>query len=268
VIRRITRAAATALAMLALANPAVAAERATLTVFAAASLDAPLRDLAREFERKEHVVRVRFNLAGSQQLAAQLRAGAQADVFASADERWMAFADSAGLLAAPAVVFARNSLTVIVPRANPARIARLEELARPGIKLVLGASAVPVGQYSREMLGRLGRQPGFPRDYTQRVLANVVSEEENVRGVVNKVQLGEADAGVVYRSEVTPALARHVRELPVPDAVNVQATYPVAVVRGARARALAERFVALLLSANGQAVMARHRMQPARAEVR
>ena len=254
--------------LLVLAASASAAERVTLTVFAAASLDAPLRELAREFERAEPGVRVRFNLAGSQQLAAQLEQGAAADVFASADERWMAHADSAGVLTGRPVVFAHNVLVVIIPHTNPARISRLQDLTRPGIQLVVGASAVPVGLYTREMLARLAAQPDYPKDFARRVLANVVSEEESVRGVVNKVQLGEADAGVVYRSDVTAALARYVSELPLPAAVNVRATYPVAVVRGSAQRARAERFVALLLSARGQAILARHRMLPATAAAR
>lgn len=246
-----------------LAGEVRAAPPTALRVFAAASLDAPLRELAREFEQSERGVKVRFNLAGSQQLAAQLQQGAEADVFATADERWMAFADSLGLLVATPTVFAHNALTVIVPRTNPGRIARLQDLARPGLKLVLGASAVPVGQYAREMLARLGAEQGYPSGYARRVLANLVSEEESVRGVVNKVQLGEADAGVVYVSDVTPVLRRYVKELPVPASANVIATYPVAIVRGTPRRALGERFVALLLSARGQAILTRHRMLPA-----
>ncbi len=251
-----------AIGFVALASTIHAAEPTTLRVFAAASLDAPFRELARAFEKSEPGVKVRFNLAGSQQLAAQLQQGAQADVFATADERWMAFADSLGLLTGAPKVFAHNSLTVIVPRTNPGRIARLHDLARPGLKLVLGASTVPVGQYAREMLVHLGAERGFPAGYARRVLANLVSEEESVRGVVSKVQLGEADAGVVYVSDVTPLLARYLKELPVPASSNVVATYPVAIVRGTRAKSLAERFVALLLSAKGQAILTRHRMLP------
>ncbi|MEO5988770.1 MAG: molybdate ABC transporter substrate-binding protein [Candidatus Eisenbacteria bacterium] len=245
------------------ALPVFGGEPSTLTVFAAASLDGPFRELAREFERAEPGVRVRLNLAGSQQLAAQLRQGAKADVFASADARWMAFADSIGVLAAPAMVFAHNSLTVIVPGANPAHITRLQDLARPGIKLVLGAEAVPVGHYSRAMLRNLAQLPGYAPDFAPRVLANTVSEEENVRAVANKVQLGEADAGIVYRSDVTLALARHVREFAVPDAANVVVAYHIAILRSARDRAAAGRFVAMLRSPKGRAILARYRMKSA-----
>jgi molybdate transport system substrate-binding protein len=123
---------------------------------------------------------------------------------------------------------------VIFPRTNPARIARLQDLGRSGVKLVLGAEAVPVGHYSREVLQNLSRARGFDGRFGRRALANVVSEEENVKAVVGKVQLGEADAGLCYRSDVTPAVSRDVRMLTIPDSLNAPATYPLR--DGARSR--------------------------------
>jgi molybdate transport system substrate-binding protein len=155
------------------------------------------------------------------------------------------------------LVFARNRLVMIVPRTNPARIARLQDLARRGIKLVIGAEAVPVGAYSREMLRNLSAAEGFDPDYARRVLANVVSEEENVKGVVGKVQLGEADAGIVYRSDVTPSLARFVRTFEIPQSANVLASYPIAVPAGSKAPELARAFIAMLLSPPGQDALRR-----------
>lgn len=251
-----------------LASVATGAERPTLTVFAAASLAAPFHELAREVERTEPGVRVQLNLAGTQQLVAQLRQGARADVLAAADERTMAIADSSGLLAGPSVVFAHNALAVIVPRTNPAGLARLEDLARPGIKLVICADAVPAGHYTRQLLARLALQPGFRKDFARRVLSNTVSEEEHVRAVFNKVQLGEADAGVVYRSDVSEQRTTQVRVLPVPEAANVLTAYPIAVLRSATDRARAERFVTLLRSAKGQAILTRHGMRPSHAGAR
>ena len=161
-----------------------------------------------EASRRSHPgLTVRFNFAGSQQLALQIEQGAPADVFASADQRWMSYATEKGLVDGRRQVFARNRLVAIVPRTNPARIGSLQDLARRGIKLVLAAEAVPAGKYSREALQNLAGAPGFPPEYDRRVLANVVSQEENVKAVVAKVQLGEADAGLVYRSDVTPAVA-------------------------------------------------------------
>jgi molybdate transport system substrate-binding protein len=181
-------------------GPAPAGE---LTVFAAASLTEAFRELAG--------TTVRFNFAGSQQLALQIEQGARADVFASADQRWMDYARERNLIEGESRVFVHNRLVAIVPKANPARIRGLEDLARRGVKLVVGAEAVPVGRYSREVIRNLGGVRGFPPGYADRVFANVVSQEENVKSVVAKVQLGEADAGFVYRSDVTPQVARYIR---------------------------------------------------------
>ncbi len=234
-----------------------------ITVFAAASLKDAFADIAQVLARRDPPISVRFNFAGSQQLALQLHQGARADVFASADQRWMQAVRDSGLIAGTPRVFARNRLVVITPAANPGRVDRLEDLSRRGLKLVLAAEAVPVGKYSREALSRLAGAPGFGPDYPARVLRNVVSQEENVKAVVAKVQLGEADAGIVYRSDVTPAVRRAVRQIEIPDQYNVLATYPVAVLRAAAQPAAAQAFVALVLSDEGQALLARYGLLPA-----
>lgn len=244
--------------------PALAARATrTLQVFAAASLADGFGELGRRLEAREPGLAVRFNFAGSQQLAAQLGQGAAADVFASADERWMEAVRAGGLLAGDPVVFARNELVVIVPRTNPGRIANLADLARGGIKLVLGADAVPVGRYARTALRNLSRDPALGPDYATRVLRNVVSEEENVKSVAGKVQLGEADAGIVYRSDVTPSLARFLTVIEIPPGANVVASYPVALLRGGREGAAARAFVDLVLSPEGQRVLERRGLLPA-----
>jgi molybdate transport system substrate-binding protein len=243
--------------LLALAPPARAADQANLAVFAATSLSDAFQEAARVLQR-ERGWRIALNLAGSQQLAAQLEHGAAADVFASADARWMDYMRERNLLAGEARPFVRNRLVVIVPRTNPARIDRLEHLARRGVKLVLGAEAVPVGRYSRWVLDSLARAPGFPPDFARRVLRNVVSEEENVRAVVGKVQLGEADAGLVYRSDVAGSAGRHVKTIAIPDSCNVIASYPIAVLREAPNAAAAAGFVEFLLSPRGQELLERH----------
>jgi molybdate transport system substrate-binding protein len=201
---------------------------------------------------------VRYNFAGSQQLALQLEQGARADVFASADQRWMHHLEARRLTTGPANIFAHNQLAVILPRTNPAGIGRLEDLARPGIKLVVGAGAVPVGKYTSEVIRRLASRAGFPPAYEAKVLANVVSQEENVKAVVAKVQLGEADAGFVYRSDVTPRVAEAVTVLEIPAEANVLAGYPVAVLAGTRDSLAARAFVALLLGPEGRRILARH----------
>jgi molybdate transport system substrate-binding protein len=235
----------------------------TLTVYAAASLTDAFRELGRTLEARHPGLTVRFNFAGSQQLALQIEQGAPADVFASADQRWMSYAAEKGLVAGDGAIFARNRLVAIVPRTNPARIGGLPDLARRGIKLVLAAEAVPAGRYSREALGKLSAAPGFPAEYDRKVLTNVVSQEENVKAVVAKVQLGEADAGLVYRSDVTPSLARHLRVVEIDDPYNVIASYPIAVLKGAKNAEAAKWFVDLVSSAAGQQLLQRHGLLPA-----
>jgi molybdate transport system substrate-binding protein len=152
-----------------------------------------------------------------------------------------------------------------VPRTNPARIGKLQDLARRGTKVVVAAEAVPAGKYSRETLQNLAGAPGFPPEYDRRVLANVVSQEENVKAVVAKVQLGEADAGLVYRSDVTPAVSRFVRVFEIADPYNVIASYPIAVLKAARNPEAARQFVELVSSDAGQRVLQQHGLLPAAA---
>jgi molybdate transport system substrate-binding protein len=239
--------------------------RSTLNVFAAASLSDSFRDLGRALEQRHPGLTVQFNFAGSQQLALQMEQGAPADVFASADQRWMDYARDKGLVESEATIFARNRLVVIVPRTNPARIGALPDLVRRGTKLVMAAEAVPAGKYSREALQKLAGAPGYPPEYDRRVLANVVSQEENVKSVVAKVQLGEADAGMVYRSDVTPAVARYVTVLDIPEAFNVTAEYPIAVAKSAQDPEAARWFVDLVRSDEGQRVLKQHGLIPATA---
>ena len=239
-----------------------AAPSSVVTVFAAASLTEAFRELGPKLATRRPGTEVKFNFAGSQQLAVQIEQGARADVFASADQRWMDHAVDHKLIDGEPTVFTSNRLVAIVPKSNPGRIHRLEDLAKRGIKLVLGAEAVPVGRYSREVIQNLERVQGFPEGYSAKVLGNQVSQEENVKSVMSKVQLGEADAGFVYRSDVTPQVARYVTVLEIPKEANVLASYPIAVVAGSRNADGARAFVDLVLGAEGKAVLARHGLMP------
>lgn len=237
----------------------------TVTVFAAASLTEAFTILGKSFELAHPGVAVKFNFAGSQVLATQMEQGARADVFASADQRWMAYAGDKNLLGDAPQVFARNRLVVVIPKSNPGAVEKLQDLARPGLKLVLAGRQVPVGAYSREALKRLSVAPGFPAHYDQLVLANLVSEEENVRAVAAKVQLREADAGIVYQTDVSESVRPQLRLLEIADPYNPIAEYPIASVRGASA--LGPEFVKLVLSADGQALLAaRGFLPPGKAE--
>ena len=247
--------AALALALLLLTSPALA--RDTATVFAAASLAESFKDVGQVLEKSgKHY---RFNFAGSQQLAAQLEQGAPADVFASADELWMRYAHEHDLVG-DARLFTRNRLVVITPRGNPGRVDRLEDLGCPGVKVLIGVENVPIGRYARQVLTNLSRENP---DFSRRVLANVVSQEENVKAIVTKVALGEADAGFVYVSDITPAVRGKVRRLSVPDDANVIAAYPIAVAKNAPHAEAAQAFVDFLLTREGQAILVRHGFLPA-----
>jgi len=210
-------------------------ERSEITVLAAASLTAAFTRIGVNFERAHPDVTVRFSFGPSDGLASQILEGAPADVFAPASPKYMDQVRSDGPGVTEQVDFARNTLAVIVPSGNPVHIESVDDLARPGVKLVLAAVGVPAGDYAREILGNAGIQ--------KEALANVVSNEEDVKGVVQKVLLGEADAGIVYRTDVTPDISAKVREIAIPDGVNVIATYPSAVIDGSSHTPAATAFI-------------------------
>jgi len=230
----------------------------TLTVFAATSLTEAFTKIGQEFEAGHAGVKVEFNFAGSQQLAQQLAQGAQADVFASANQAQMDAAVSAGRVdAGTAEIFARNRLVVIYPKDNPASLTRLLDLAKPGLKLVLAAKEVPVGGYSLQFLEKASQSSDFGGYFGGNVLANVVSYEENVRAVYSKVALGEADAGIVYTSDIPKDEAR-VGSLEIPDELNVLATYPIAPLQDSPNPELAASFVEFVISPAGQAILSEY----------
>ena len=239
-----------------------AAPPRAITVFAAVSLTEAFTVLGKVLEERAPGLRVMFNFAGSQQLALQIEQGAQADVFASADQRWMRDLQQRGLLLGAPREFVRNRLAIVLPRSNPGKITGLQDLARPGVKFLIAADAVPAGRYAREALAKLARAPGFPPEFDRRVMQNVVSEEDNVRAVVAKVQLGEADAGAVYRSDITATVSDKVSLIEIPDPYNVVASYPIAVVKTPGPGG-GELFVALVLSALGQQILRGYNFIPA-----
>lgn len=248
--------------LLAAPRPAHAEARTTLHVFAAASLLDAFSTIAKDFEKVNSGVEVRVQYAGSQTLAAQIEQGAEADVFASADDRWMHYVSERGFVDGEPKVFAKNGLVFIVPKSNPGRVKGVADAARSGIKLVVGSDQAPVGAYTRLVLAKLSSDPAYGADFGRRVLRNVVSQEDNVKAIVNKVALGEADAGFVYRSDVAHGAARHLTEVELPTAAQVSARYPIAALRSGHGE-LANRFVAYVLSSAGQAVLKREKFSPA-----
>ncbi|HEX2979760.1 MAG TPA: molybdate ABC transporter substrate-binding protein, partial [Anaerolineaceae bacterium] len=170
----------------------------TLTILAAASLTESFTELGDLFEAQNAGVTVQISFAGSQQLAQQLEQGAPADVFASASKKYMeAAVESKRVNADAAQAFVKNRLVVIFPKDNPGEIAALVDLAKPGLKLDLADKSVPVGQYSLDFLDKASQDAGFDSQFRDSVLKNVVSYEDNVKAVVTKIALGEADAGIV-----------------------------------------------------------------------
>jgi molybdate transport system substrate-binding protein len=227
-------------------------EPQTVNVFAAASLTDAFTELGKNFEAANPGVAVVFNFAGSQGLRTQIEEGAPADVFASANKTELDALVAGGLVTADTPqVFLTNKLVVILPAGNPARLEKLEDLANPGIKLVLAAEEVPVGKYAHQALEAMNGQ--FGSDFKDRVLANVVSNEDNVRQVVAKVQLGEADAGIVYTSDAIAAPA--LQTIEIPAELNVSANYPIAALTTSSHTELANAFISYVLSTNGQAVL-------------
>lgn len=215
-----------------------------VTVFAAASLTDALTEIGSEVERMYAGVTVTFNFAGSQQLATQIVEGAPADVFASANLAQMDVVADAGLVAGHPVMFARNRLQIVVEPGNPRRIATLRDLQRDGVTVVLAAPQVPAGRYARAALDRAG------------IALSPVSLETDVRAVLSKIALGEADAGIVYASDVAAAGDR-VTGVEIPDAANVVATYPIAALDAAPNAEAAQAFVAAVRSEAGRAALAR-----------
>nr|WP_244274811.1 molybdate ABC transporter substrate-binding protein [Rathayibacter oskolensis] len=231
--------------MLALAGCAQAepgSESTTVTVFAAASLTSVFTEIADDYEAAHPGTSVELSFAGSSDLATQIENGAPADVFASADTTTMARVTEAGLTAAEPVAFATNVLEIVVPPGNPAGVASLADLAREGVATVVCAPQVPCGAATAAVTAAAGVQ-----------LAPV-SEESSVTDVLGKVRSGEADAGLVYVTDVLAA-GDAVEGVPTPEAAAAVNTYPIAPLTGSADPEAARAFAAYVESAEGRAVL-------------
>lgn len=234
-----------------------------LTVFAAASLTAPFGEIGRAFAAKHGDVQILFNFAGSQQLAQQLAQGADADLFASANQTQIDGVVSTGRMAVEgSQIFVYNQLVVVLPADNPAQINTLQDLARPGLQLILADETVPAGQYSREFLALADQNPLFGPGYREQVLANTVSFERNVKAVLSKVRLGEADGGIVYASDVATLSPKTVQTLEIPAQLNVWARYSIGILADSSQPELAQEFFRFVLSETGQNLLAQAGFTP------
>lgn len=237
------------------ASPTAAPLSGKVTVFAASSLTESYRKIGAAFQQAHPGVTVEFSFAASSALAAQIEQAAPADVYASADEANMKKVTDKHLIEGAPVPFARNLPVIVVPAANRAGIAAPKDLAKPGIKLVLAGPEVPIGNYARQVIDRLAADPAYGAAFKEATLKNLVSNEANVRAVLTKVELGEADAGIVYRTDAKVS-GDKVKIVEVPAAANVVASYPIGVVAGSKNAAAAKAFVAFVTGAEGQRLLA------------
>jgi len=235
-------------------DTASALEGVDLTVSAASSLTEAFTEIGDAFESANPGVSVTFNFGPSDGLATQINEGAPVDVFASASPSWVDAVQDDGPGVTGRADFARNELAILVPSDNPAGIEGIDDLSEDGLRLVLAAEGVPAGDYAREILANAG--------ISGAALANVVSNEEDVKAVITKVLSGDADAGIGYVTDVTPGVGDQITLVPIPDDVNVIATYPIAVVSGSEEADLAQRFVDYVLG-GGQRTLAEYGFLPA-----
>ena len=231
---------------------------ASLRVFAASSLTGAFNDIALAFEAENPGIRVKLDFGGSQRMRSQLEFGAKADVFASADTIQMDALVEQDLVAGIPVDFALNSLVVLAMAKGP--VNEIAGLARPGVKVVLANDVVPVGSYSIQVLKNLSQNPiyGLGIGFKDRVLANRVSGEPNVGNLFQKIVLGEVDAGIVYETDTARSLDARTKDIffiSIPDAANVSARYPIAVLEDAPEPELAQQFVQFVLSNAGQTLL-------------
>ena len=215
----------------------------TIAVFAAASLTDSFKAMGSSFQQAHPGVMVQFNFAGTPTLVIQIEQGAAADVFASADTTNMDKVNAAGFASGTPLVFAHNQLEIVVAPGNPKGISSLADLSKPGMIYVTEGPTVPAGKYSLQALASAG------------VKLTPKSLETDVKSVISKIELGEADAGIVYTTDVKAAGSK-VQGVTIPEANNVVATYPVVTVKGSKNTAVDNAFIAYLLSSAGQATLA------------
>ena len=232
------RGLAALFALVALMLPSATGASGSFTVYAAASLTEVFPKIT---------AKPRYSFGGSDQLALQIRQGAPADVYAAASPRYTQLLYRDGLVGKP-VTFAKNRLIVIVPKSNPADIHSVYDLRKSGVKIVIADQSVPIGSYTRQLLDTLG--------ISDAVLHNVVSQETDVKGIVSKVALGEADAGFVYRTDAKPVSAR-VEKVFLPVWAQPPIRYQVAIVKSTPRRLEARAFIRRLMSKRGRLLLRR-----------
>lgn len=234
------------------------AGKTRVTVFAAASLTAVFTEMASDYEKNHTNVNLNFDFDGSANLKTQLLNGASADVFASADYKNLNAVATVHLMDNSTIqTFAKNRLVVILPAGNPAGITSLTDLTKSGIKIVIGDTTVPIGNYTRTFLKSITNSTSDFADFQTKFMSNVVSQESVVTNIVTKVSLGEADAGIVYTTDAHTAGSKVV-QVPIPESYNVIAVYPIGMLASATHPTEATGFINYVMSADGQSVMSKY----------
>jgi molybdate transport system substrate-binding protein len=233
----------------------------TLTILAASSLIDAFEELGKKFEKHNEGVTVKQSFESSSTLLTQIQQGAPADVFASAATEEMNTAVKDGLVAGKPQVFVKNREIVMVPKDNPAGITEFRDVANPGVKLALAQKDVPAADYALQILDKANAE--FGDDFEKDVLSNVVSREADVRASVNRVVVGDADATFGYASDYTVDIRDRVKVIPILPDLNIIATYPIAVLDGAKDPELAKKWVELVTSKEGQRVLKKWNFEPA-----
>lgn len=233
-------------------------QAAELSIFAASSLSEGLKEAAEAYRHQQPQTHILLHFAGSQAIAAQIKQGAPADLFISANNRAMAGLSEAGLVEPPRLI-ARNRLVVATAAGLDSGVESLHDLTRPGLLLAVGNPQVPIGRYTRQLFERLALRPEYGKEMVAALGRNIVSQENQVKAIVAKLLIDEVDAGIVYQSDLrgTP-----LGSLPLPEEINPQASYPAAVVREGSRRE-ARKFLNFLLGAQGQQILTSNGFQSA-----
>lgn len=235
-----------------------AEEPKEITVFCAAGLTGALSEIGQIYEN-ETGVQVAFNFDGAQILRAQVENGAYADVLVSGSNKHMNALKAEGFMNNSSVsAFAENWQAIIVPNDNPAKIENLSDLAKPGVKIVMGTKDLPITDITLQILDKLANDTAYGPEYKEKVLSNVISEETNINFIVSKVALGEADAAFVHKSEVSPEYAKKVTTIDLPQEYNVKSEYTIGILSQSESQDLAEELVNLVKSDEGKSVLQKH----------
>ncbi|MDD3407621.1 MAG: molybdate ABC transporter substrate-binding protein [Methanomicrobium sp.] len=247
-------------------NPAPSATEkttTTLTVFTAASLTGAFTDIAKAYETENQNVKIVTVFDGSQALRTQIELGAQPDVFVSANTKHMnALKDEGYMDNSTVELFLENSLAVIVPAENSAKLETLSDLKKSGIKIVMGTKDVPFGSYTRQILEKMANSSDYGQEYADAVYANVVSEETSVATVVPKLLLGEADAAFVYKSDVSKDYGDKITQMAIPKEFNVIAKYPLGILAGSGQKTQAADFIKYVCGSTGSEILKSYGFDP------